>query len=100
MPLAIKMLLLDTEVDGSVEFAALSVLPGPAANDGKSRAFPRVPVAGSKDWLSSVVEVGKQEVRRFVGEQRQVSRGLRSMMLFYVCMRVCLCVCLYVWWSS
>ncbi|CAM9378845.1 unnamed protein product [Pylaiella littoralis] len=54
-------MLLDTKVDGGVEFTALSTLPSPAVNDGRRRSFPRVPAAGSKDWLSSVVEVGKQE---------------------------------------
>lgn len=55
---------LDTEVDGSVDFTALSVLPtihGSSKVAGGRR--PPVPVAGSRDWLSSMVEVGRQEVR-------------------------------------
>lgn len=59
-------LVLDTRVDGSVNFTALSLLPtshgstGSAVNGGRRS---HVPVAGSKDWLSSMVEVGRQEVR-------------------------------------
>lgn len=57
-------LVLDTNVDKSVEFTALSVLPTMHDNskvNGGRRAH--VPVAGSRDWLSSMVEVGRQEVR-------------------------------------
>lgn len=59
-------LVLDTRVDGRVDFSARSVLPTVGHDssevDGGGRT-PRVPVAGSKDWLSSMVEVGRQEVR-------------------------------------
>ena len=57
------MLYLDTQVDGKVDFTALSVLPKSAANGRSNDALLRIPVAGSRDWLSSMVEVGKQEVR-------------------------------------
>lgn len=57
-------LVLDTRVDGSVDFAALSVLPTlRGSSEDNGRRGPHVPVAGSRDWLSSMVEVGRQEVR-------------------------------------
>lgn len=59
-------LLLDTEVDPSVDFTALSVLSrGDHENtttNGRRGSWPRLPVAGSEGWLSSMVEVGRQEV--------------------------------------
>lgn len=57
-------LVLDTRVDGSVDFTALSVLPmlhGSSSKENGGRG-PHVPVAGSEDWLSSMVDVGRQEV--------------------------------------
>lgn len=65
-----RELLLDTAVDGNVNFTALSVLDrvaeasGRAKVTGETRALPHVPVAGSRDWLPSMVEAGRQEVRR------------------------------------
>lgn len=64
-------LVLDTDVDGAVEFTALSVLHdtdtdtavnGSSKTKGGRGRAPRVPPAGSRGWLSSMAEVGRQEV--------------------------------------
>lgn len=62
-------LLLNTTVDGNVSFTALSVLASVvdgtrAQLNGNTKPLP---VAGSKDWLPSVVVVGRQQVRHSVG---------------------------------
>lgn len=60
---------LDTRVDGSVGFAALLLLPtshGSTSSEVNGGRRSHVPVAGSKDWLSSMVEIGRQEVRLHV----------------------------------
>ncbi|CAM9710660.1 unnamed protein product [Scytosiphon promiscuus] len=58
-------LLLDTEVDPHVGFTALSVLSrvdrSNSTMDARRGSLPRLPVAGSEGWLSSMVEVGRQE---------------------------------------
>lgn len=57
-------LVLDTRVDGSVGFTARSVLPAMHGSRKENGGrIPLLPIAGSKDWLSSLVEVGRQEVR-------------------------------------
>ncbi len=78
-------LVLDTYVDGAVEFAALSVLPSKTVN-GSSKteggSAPRVPPAGSIGWLSSMAEVGRQEVSaheldsRYADETQPIQRVL------------------------
>lgn len=66
----VQMLALDTAVDGTVDFVALSVLPGidggggGAKTNDDSRALPLSPTAGSKDWLPSMVDAGRTEVNR------------------------------------
>lgn len=68
-------LLLDTGVDGSVDFTALSVLPTSHSNgEGNGDRSSHVPVAGSKEWLSSMVEVGRQEVRDTAVDRENESR--------------------------
>ncbi|CAM9285136.1 unnamed protein product [Ectocarpus fasciculatus] len=66
-PTSLAKLLLDTRLDRAVDFTALSMLPkaadGGSTADVSSRPLPRVPVAGSKGWLPSMVEVGRQEAR-------------------------------------
>ncbi|CAN0192649.1 unnamed protein product [Ectocarpus sp. 12 AP-2014] len=66
-PTSAAKLLLDTHLDRAVDFTALSMLPnvagGGSTADVSSRRLPRVPVAGSKGWLPSMVEVGRQEAR-------------------------------------
>lgn len=74
-----EVLLLDTTVDSTVDFTAQSVLPQVTRRPGKtatriantsssstrssSSTLPVVPVAGSKGWLPSMVDVGRKEVR-------------------------------------
>ena len=67
------VLLLDTTVDSTVDFTALSVLsefarrPGrtdtPVGSSTSTSTLPVVPVAGSKGWLPSMIDVGRKEVR-------------------------------------
>eukprot|EP00752_Nemacystus_decipiens_P012685 g11238.t1 len=67
-------LLLDTRVDGRVDFTARSLLstshgsPSGEANGGRRY---HVPVAGSKGWLSSMVEVGSQEANLREAQHRE-----------------------------
>lgn len=69
-PTSAAKLLLDTQLDRAVDFTftALSMLPnvadGGSTANVSSRRLPRVPVAGSKGWLPSMVEVGRQEVSK------------------------------------
>lgn len=69
----VQMLALDTAVDGTVDFVALSVLPGldgvggGEKTNGECRALPLLPTAGSKDWLPSMVDAGRKEVNRVYG---------------------------------
>lgn len=64
-------LLLDVEVDANVSFAADLILdqgvPGAQRSDAvetarSHRLSRRLPVAGSKDWLPSLVDLGCEEV--------------------------------------
>ena len=71
------VLLLDTTVDSTVDFTALSVLSEFARRPGRTdtpvgsststststSTLPVVPVAGSKGWLPSMIDVGRKEVR-------------------------------------
>lgn len=67
------VLLLDTKVDRTVVSTATSVLPeitrGPGRTETRdgSNTLPAVPVAGSKGWLPSMVDVGRKEVRMCCG---------------------------------